>query len=277
MVAPVIAATAEVVTLNVALFAPAATVTLAGEAALDTLEVRLTTAPPDGAGPVRVTVPVDGEPPTTDVGARVSEVSVAAVILSEAFAEELPRVAVRVAEVVVATADVVTVNVAVVVPEATVTVEGRPALIVLDVSEIAIPPVGAALPSVTVPDADVPPSTVVGATVNELTTGEAIFSVAESEIPCNVALMVAVVDDATGEVVTLNVAVVAPAATFTLGGTTAFVLVDVRVTTDPPTGAGPLRVTVPVEGAPPDTEVGEREIAVRLDAVIVRFAFAEVA
>ena len=73
-------ATAEVVIVKVAVAAPAATVTLAGTcAAAVLLLVRVTTAPPDGAGPVKVTVPVDDVPPITEVGLRVTEVSVAAV------------------------------------------------------------------------------------------------------------------------------------------------------------------------------------------------------
>ena len=72
--------TAEVVTVNVALVAPAATVTLAGTwAAVVLLLVRVTTAPPDGAGPVKVTVPVDEVPPITELGLRLTEVSAAAV------------------------------------------------------------------------------------------------------------------------------------------------------------------------------------------------------
>ena len=72
--------TAEVVIVNVALVAPAATVTLAGTWAADVLLlVRVTTAPPDGAGPVKVTVTVDEVPPITELGLRLTEVSAAAV------------------------------------------------------------------------------------------------------------------------------------------------------------------------------------------------------
>ena len=72
--------TAEVVIVNVALVAPAATVTLARTwAAVVLLLVRVTTAPPDGAGPVKVTVPVDEVPPITELGLRLTEVSAAAV------------------------------------------------------------------------------------------------------------------------------------------------------------------------------------------------------
>ena len=64
---------------------------------------------------------------------------------------------------------------------------------------------------------------------------------------------------ATGLVVAVNVAVVAPAATVTLAGTwAAAVLLLVSVTTAPPTGAGLSSVTVPVEETPPSTVAGLR-------------------
>ena len=66
--------------VNVALVAPAATVTLAGTWAADVLLlVRVTTAPPDGDGPVKVTVPVEEVPPVTEPGFRPTEASAAAV------------------------------------------------------------------------------------------------------------------------------------------------------------------------------------------------------
>ena len=66
--------TALVLTVNVPLLAPAATVTVAGTVAVDVLLLeRETTAPPVGAGPLSVTVPVEGDPPVTLVGFSVSE------------------------------------------------------------------------------------------------------------------------------------------------------------------------------------------------------------
>ena len=58
--------TALVVTGNGALIAPPATVTLTGTVAANVLLLDSeTTAPPTGAGPLSVTVPVEGLPPTT--------------------------------------------------------------------------------------------------------------------------------------------------------------------------------------------------------------------
>src|SRR5467141_3954127 len=72
--------------------------------------------------------------------------------------------------------------------------------------------------------------------------------------------MLTVVDAATALVLTVNVALVTPAATVTLDGTlAAVVLLLERVTTAPPDGAAPLSVTVPVEEFPPVTLVGFSE------------------
>ncbi len=65
--------TAAVVTVKVPETAPASIVTLAGTAAATGAElVRLTLAPPAGAATVNVTVPVEGVPPTTAVGATLN-------------------------------------------------------------------------------------------------------------------------------------------------------------------------------------------------------------
>jgi hypothetical protein len=74
MVTDVEVATLLVLTVNVALLAPAATVTVAGTVAAAVVPlIRETTAPPVGAGPLSVTVPVEGDPPVTLVGFSVSE------------------------------------------------------------------------------------------------------------------------------------------------------------------------------------------------------------
>jgi hypothetical protein len=68
--------TGLVVTVNVAVVAPAGTVTFAGTVARDVLPLeRVNTTPDGGAAPVSVTVPVEGLPPVTDVGFRLMELS----------------------------------------------------------------------------------------------------------------------------------------------------------------------------------------------------------
>jgi hypothetical protein len=68
------ALTALVLTVNVTLLAPAGTVTLEGTLAAVLLLESATCAPPAGAGPLNVTVPVeDCAPPMTLVGFRVTE------------------------------------------------------------------------------------------------------------------------------------------------------------------------------------------------------------
>ncbi len=65
------------------------------------------------------------------------------------------------------------------------------------------------------------------------------------------------VDAVTGLVLTVKVALVAPAGTATLEGTLVAPLLLESATCAPPAGAGPLSVTVPVEDcAPPITLVG---------------------
>ena len=82
--------TPEVLTVNVALLAPAGTVTLGGTLPAPLLLASATCAPLAGAGPLSVSVPVeDCTPPITLVGFSESEERVgggrgAAVTLSEA-------------------------------------------------------------------------------------------------------------------------------------------------------------------------------------------------
>ncbi len=92
-----------------------------------------------------------------------------------------------------------------------------------------------------------------------------------------VAVIVAVWLDVTPTVETVNVAVVAPEATTTDAGTVAAALSEASVTVIPPTGAGLLIVTVPVELTPPRTDVGFKESADATGALTVRLADATVA
>ena len=77
MLTGVEAVTVRVVTVNVALVAPAGMVTLAGIVATAGLSLeRETMTPPVRADPLSVTLPVEGDPPLTLVGFSVSEVRV---------------------------------------------------------------------------------------------------------------------------------------------------------------------------------------------------------
>jgi hypothetical protein len=82
--------TVDVLTVKVALLAPAGTITLKGTLAAPLPLESITVAPPAGAGPLRVTVPVDDcTPPITLVGFSINEDTVgggggAAVTVSEA-------------------------------------------------------------------------------------------------------------------------------------------------------------------------------------------------
>ncbi len=83
MVTEVDAVTVAVLTVNVALLAPAATVTLVGTVATAVLLLdKLTTAPPLGASPLSVTVPCEVFPPVTLVGETPTPVSVSDVLLT---------------------------------------------------------------------------------------------------------------------------------------------------------------------------------------------------
>ena len=77
IVAEVVITTIDVLTVKVALTLPAGMVTMDGALAAPLLLESMTCAPPAGAGPLSVTVPVeDCRPPTTLVGFSVSEETV---------------------------------------------------------------------------------------------------------------------------------------------------------------------------------------------------------
>ena len=127
------------------------------------------------------------------------------------------------------------------------------------------PPAGAAALNVTVPRDDCkPPTTLVGFSVSEVSVGAGGgtgCTVSEEALltPPYAPVMVTTVDAATALVLTVNVALVAPAATVTLAGTWATVVLLLEsVTCAPPVGAGPLNVTAPVDEFPPTTLVGFR-------------------
>jgi hypothetical protein len=182
-------------------------------------------------------------------------------------------VAVIVELVFVETTVVVTVKVAVVDPAATETVAGTVAALALEVSATEKPPAGAGLLRVTVPVDGLPPTTEVGLRATVVIVGAVMARDAVTGVaPLAEAPMLAVWFDPTAVVVTVNVAVVAPAATETDAGTVPAALLDVSATARPPVGAALLIVTVPVDGLPPTTEVGFRASVVTVGAVTARVA-----
>jgi hypothetical protein len=252
-------ATAYVARVKVAVVTPAGTVTLAGTvAAAVLLLVSATTMPLVGATPLSVTVPIDAFPPITEVGFNERDDS------AGGFTVRVPVLLTVTAEAVMTTAVgaetgvVVIVNVADVLPAATVTLVGTDATAGLALDRVtAKPPVGARPVSVTVPVELLPPVTVAGLRVRVDRAGGFTVSVPVLLTPPADAVTTTAVWFATGVVVIVNVADVVPAATVTVAGTCAVdaLLLD-SATTVPPVGAAAFSVTVPVDDAPPITEVG---------------------
>lgn len=258
-----------VVTVKVAVVAPAATVTVAGGVATPEFEEdRATESPPTGAGPLMVSVPVEDDPPVTVVGFSVSETSAGGLTVSVADDAVPPFTEALMLLVAVALCpNEVTMKVVVVAPAGIVAVAGTVATLVVPESRvIARPAAGAGLEIVTVPVEGVPPVTVVGFRDRPVTVGAVTVRFADCAPAPVPAVIAKVAFVATGTVVTVNVPVVAPAATVAFPGTVADPLAELSGIERPPAGAGPLIVTVPVEETPPTTEVGLRLSAVSVGA-----------
>jgi hypothetical protein len=160
--------TGLVVTGNCADVAPAATVTLAGRDAIAAFELESATGrPPLGAALERLTVPVDALPPVTVDGATVTAETLAggggAVTVSVAVRVVVPCVAVMMTDVEAATALVEMAKLAAVAPPVTVMLPGTEATVAFALERFTTrPPLAAALVSVTVPVAPLPPATLAG-------------------------------------------------------------------------------------------------------------------
>jgi hypothetical protein len=165
-----------VVMVKVADVLPAGTVTEAGTVAAAVLLLwREMLAPPDGAGPVKVTVPVEGLPPVTLVGlivrdVRLTEAGAVGVTVKVAVCVA-PNEPVMITAVFVLTAVVVIAKLALVFPLVTTTLAGvcPTAVLLLDSVTVA-PPIGAGPVRLTVPVAPDPPTTVEGLTETDVST-----------------------------------------------------------------------------------------------------------
>lgn len=214
-VAEVVAAAALVVTAKFALVAPAGTVTLAGTVAATESTESDTTAPPAGAAPLNVTVPVEPLPATTLVGLSdtaesVGPVAPAALSVSVALFVTFWYDAEMETVVVAVTCAVLTVNVARVCPAGTTTLFGTVASTVLLLASVTTAlPVGAADCNVTVAVDDVPPVTAFGLSVSEETALETIRNrFVLTVVPFNDAETFTAVVCVTGAVVAVKVALV---------------------------------------------------------------------
>jgi hypothetical protein len=145
---------------------------------------------------------------------------------------------------------------------------------------VTVAPDGGAAPfKVNVAVAEVPPVTVLGLSVRELSEATLTVSVVVLLTPAWEAVMVEVVWLATPLVVMVKVALRAPPAMVTFAGTrAAAVLLLASVITAPLAGAAPFKVAVPVELLPPTTELGvlvtEDNAAALTVRVVVLFTLA---
>ena len=256
----------EVVAIaKVAPVAPCVTDTLAGTVAAALLLDRETAKPPAGAGDVSVTVPCDEAPPVTLAGLTAtveSDTAADGVTVSWAVREMPLAEAVMVVVRVVGPARVEMGKVPLDSPPWTIIVAGTVAAAVFELdNETTSPPAGAPTERKTVPVTGVPPSTVAGETLRDAGpmggSGGVTVSVALRVVPPNAPLIVRDVDAVTDVVLTVNVALKAPAGTVTLAGTVAaLVLLLDSVTTAPPAGAAFVRLAVPCDVLPPTTLCG---------------------
>ena len=179
IVTEVVDETEVVATVKVVLVAPAGTVAFKGTVATALFLDRDTTKPPDGAAPVKLTVPCEEFPPTSVVGFKITEDRstgagggrAGAVTVNVALLVVVPLRPAMVTKLVDETVLVATVNVARVVPGATVTLEGTVATAVLLESVTASPLAGAAPVMLIVPCVALPPTTLVGFSVRDSKSG----------------------------------------------------------------------------------------------------------
>lgn len=152
--------TNAVPTAKVALVDPVGTVTLAGTVALGLVLASATTTPPLGAGPVKVTVPVDEPPPVTLDGSSDSAAKAGGTTVSVLVCVTPFRIAEMVTKVGDATAEVITLNDPLVAPAGTASEAGTLATPGLLLTSDTVAPLAEAGPlNVTVLTTGFPPVT----------------------------------------------------------------------------------------------------------------------
>jgi hypothetical protein len=249
---------AAAVALNEPVVAVAAIVMLAGTVRLALLLVRPIAAPPVGAGPLKVTVQALVPGPVKAAGAhvRLLTLTVAVRVIVELLVAPLAA-AVTVAVESAAITPAVVEKLAVVAPTATVTEAGVVNNPLLADSVTTVPPVGAALLSVTVQLLVPLDARVVGLQVNPVgIVGGRSPSEKVLEESFRLAVTVAVLAVVTAEAVAANTAVLLPAVTVTEDGVVSEVLLSDSATSAPPTAAASVKVTVQVDVAAPVIDAG---------------------
>src|SRR5664279_4506240 len=237
-------ATVPAVAVKEPVVAVAATVTLAGTVRLALLLVKVTTAPPVGAGPLKLRLQALVPGPVKEDGAHVRVLTVTGAFRVIA-ALALPPLAAAVTVPVESLAIVPAVaeKVAVEAPAAMVREAGAVSAALFEEMATETPPAGAAELVVTVQMLLAPEFKDVGAQTSAVTfTAGARLREAVLELPFSAAVMTAVKGVATVPAVAVKEPVVAAAATVTLAGTVRLALLLVKGTTAPPVGAGPLKL-----------------------------------
>ena len=176
----------------------------------------------------------------------------------------------------VKTAVVVIVNPTEVAPAGTRTVAGTDATAGLLLVSVIVTPAEPALGmplSSAIAKTGWPPLMEFGLSRIEMSTGRRTVSVAVRLAPLRPAMIVALPSAVWGSEVTVKLPDEAPAGMTMFAGTVAReVALEDNATVRPPTGAGPVNVTVPVEVAPPVTAVGFNVRVEIAEATIDRFA-----
>ena len=221
-----------------------------------------TTAPLAGAGPLRVTVPVEAEPAATVDGLRVSDVTptvTPGLMVIPVLAVELPNAAVMVAGVAVVTGNAPKEKSPELVPADTKTFGGRLTAGLFAESDTRTCPAGAGPERVTVPAPPWPPVNVLTLTVSDASDSDepGIVSVFVSAVSSYEATMSTGVVAGTFCTLMPKVMLEAPTGTTMSGDSPTAGLLVVSLTIAPlvdgagVAGIGPLKVTVPVTLAPP--------------------------
>ena len=177
----VTARTPDVLTANVALVAPAGTLTLAGTVSTaGRLLVSVVMTPPAGAGAVSVMVPTAEAPPTTELTFTPTEATAGGVTVSVAALVLPLKAALIVTGVAVVTVEVFTGKVALVVPPRTVMLTGIMAIEGAPLASVTTVSAGALPFSITVPVEVTPEATDAGFRVTEAAPKGTTVSVADT-------------------------------------------------------------------------------------------------